>query len=195
MPSESTLDSSTIDVGLLLHNVKEKFNLTDKDIADLSSVNDVSVPIGVFSSKLGCLESISLYLRDELKLSVKVVATLLKRDYKTIYASYSAAKKKVGKIKMKRIKSEVVTSSDSHLLIHNLKEKFNLSDNDIQEMSSIQDINIPISIFNKKLGCLESISVYLRDNLKLSYKVIARLLERDYKTVYTSYSKAKKKKE
>ena len=54
-------------------------------------------------------------------------------------------------------------------------------------------VTFPISIFNKKLGMLESICLYLKDEMKLSFKVIADLLKRDYKTVYTSYQKAKEK--
>ena len=56
-----------------------------------------------------------------------------------------------------------------------------------------EEISIPISIFNEKLGMLEASSLYLKDELDLSFNDIARLLKRDYKTIWTSYKKAKKK--
>ena len=56
------------------------------------------------------------------------------------------------------------------------------------------EISIPISAFkNRKLGMLESCVVYLKDKCKLSYHEIAVLLNRDDRTIWTSYNKAKKK--
>jgi len=79
------------------------------------------------------------------------------------------------------------------LLLLNIKEKFKLSDKEIEELSVQREIKIPVTIFTKRLGMLESISLYLRDDAGLSFSLIAKLLERDYKTVWTSYNKAKKK--
>lgn len=54
---------------------------------------------------------------------------------------------------------------------------------------------IPTSIFIKKLGMLESICLYLRDEMGLSFKEIGNLLgKRNHKTIYTSYRRAKEKK-
>ena len=52
---------------------------------------------------------------------------------------------------------------------------------------------IPISIFQNKLGALENIVLYLKDELNLSYHMIAELLERDDRTIWTMYKRAKKK--
>lgn len=54
---------------------------------------------------------------------------------------------------------------------------------------------IPISTFQNKLGALESIVLYLKDELNLSYHNIAVLLDRDDRTIWTVYNKAKKKNE
>jgi len=56
-----------------------------------------------------------------------------------------------------------------------------------------EEIVLPVSIFNEKLGMLEAASLYLKDELNLSFNDIAKLLKRDYKTIWTSYNKAKKK--
>ncbi len=84
------------------------------------------------------------------------------------------------------------------VLLSNIKKRFNLSSEEIiglfkEEKEEKEEIKIPISIFHEKLGMLESISLYLRDELRLSFRQIAELLKRDYKTIWTSYSKAKKK--
>jgi hypothetical protein len=78
------------------------------------------------------------------------------------------------------------------VLLSNIQRKFNLSTKELVDLSK-EEIVLPISIFNDKLGMLEAASLYLRDTLKLSFKDIARLLKRDYKTIWTSYTKAKEK--
>ena len=52
---------------------------------------------------------------------------------------------------------------------------------------------IPITIFSKKLGGLEAITKYMKENLGMSYHEIAELLDRDDRTIWTSYNKAVKK--
>ena len=80
------------------------------------------------------------------------------------------------------------------VLLRNIQKRFNLSANEIIDLfKEEKDIVLPISIFNEKLGMLEAASLYLKDELKLSFNEISRLLKRDYKTIWTSYSKAKKK--
>lgn len=57
----------------------------------------------------------------------------------------------------------------------------------------IEELNVPVSIFNEKLGSLESIVKYLKEELKLSNKKIGKLLNRDNRTIWTIYNNAKKK--
>lgn len=54
--------------------------------------------------------------------------------------------------------------------------------------------SIPLPIFaDRKFNVLELIVAYLKDHYGLSFKQIAQLIHRDYKTVWTVYSKVKKK--
>jgi DNA-binding CsgD family transcriptional regulator len=54
--------------------------------------------------------------------------------------------------------------------------------------------NIPLKLFSSsKLGVLEVIVKYLKENTTLSYADIAKLLNRDQRTIWTTYSKAIKK--
>ena len=55
-------------------------------------------------------------------------------------------------------------------------------------------IKIPLSIFHdRKLSVLEAISEYLKENHSLKFSVIARLLNRDQRTIWTVYKRAKNK--
>ena len=62
----------------------------------------------------------------------------------------------------------------------------------IEELKA--EINIPLSIFDdRRLGVLESLVSYLRDNLSLKNSEIARLLNRDDRTIWTVYNRVQKK--
>lgn len=55
-------------------------------------------------------------------------------------------------------------------------------------------VNIPTFIFrDRSLAALESIVVYLKDTHGLTYAQIAKLLNRDDRTIWTTYTRAKKK--
>ena len=72
---------------------------------------------------------------------------------------------------------------DNALLLERLKR--------IHELSLTDEINLPITIFtNRKLGMLESAVVYLSEEKKLSFNQIAKLLNRDNRTIWSTYHKA-----
>ncbi|MBS3085285.1 hypothetical protein J4225_01205 [Candidatus Pacearchaeota archaeon] len=80
------------------------------------------------------------------------------------------------------------------LLMEELKEKHKLKENEVAQFLEIsQKENIPITIFNKNLGALEALTKYMKENLNMTYKEIADALERDQRTIWTSYKKAKEK--
>ncbi|MEK9208396.1 MAG: Ig-like domain-containing protein, partial [Patescibacteria group bacterium] len=54
----------------------------------------------------------------------------------------------------------------------------------------IENLGIPITIFSEKIGALETITKYLKENLGMSYHLIAEVLNRDQRTIWTSYKKA-----
>jgi len=84
------------------------------------------------------------------------------------------------------------------LAVEELKEKYDISSKEIFDLietkeSSLEDL--PVSIFGiRKLSALEAICKYLKENLKLSYHDIALLLNRNDRTIWTTYFNAKKKK-
>jgi len=54
-------------------------------------------------------------------------------------------------------------------------------------------VEIPVCIFNNKLSALESVVKYLKENLDSRYSEIAKLLNRNDRTIWTTYSNSRKK--
>jgi hypothetical protein len=73
-----------------------------------------------------------------------------------------------------------------------------IGSSDIEERKKIQDIivglGIPISIFNSNLSGLESLVLYFKEIEKYNFYKIAKLLNRSYSTISSSYYNAIKKK-
>ena len=94
-------------------------------------------------------------------------------------------------------------STSSHLLssaefaklkyyFEKAKKESKLSDEEIiSELTS--EPKIPVSVFNETLSGLETISKYMKENLNLDYKIIAKLLNRSAKTIWQAHFYAKKK--
>lgn len=57
-----------------------------------------------------------------------------------------------------------------------------------------EEYNIPCNIFSeRKLGPLEALVTYLKNDLNLSFKQISEMLNRNYRTIWLSYKNGKKK--
>lgn len=84
------------DVDRVLASVRKKRLLMEVEVKGLieKKEEEISIPLSIFSERLGMLESIVHYLRDSHGLSFTEIAGHLKRDYKTVWATYQQAKKK-----------------------------------------------------------------------------------------------------
>ena len=136
-------------------------NLNERQVLEaIQTKPKYDIPVDIFKeNKLGILEAVVKYYRQNLSLNYNKISKLLNRNKGTIVCTYNNAVKKLGK------KFDV----DSSLLI-------------------------PYSILkNRKFGVLESLSVYMKDTLKMKYVEIARALGRDQRTIWTVYNRAKKK--
>ena len=151
-----------------LNYLKEQ-GLTAQDIIELVNKlfkvpvkEEIKVPISVFKNdKLSGLETIVKYLRENLLLSFKQIASLTNRNNVALAVSYRNA----------RIK---------------LDAKF--------VVEEISPYSIPVKILqDRNLSVLENIVSYLKDNFGLAYHKIALLLNRNDRTVWTVYQRAKKK--
>ena len=144
--------------------------LSSEEIADLMhkllkvpAKEEVKIPISVFNNdKLGSLETIVKYLRENLLLTYKQIASLTNRNDIALAVSYRNAKRK-------------------------LKDKFVIEE--------IAAYFIPVKILqDRNLSVLENIVSYLKDTFGLTYHKIALLLNRNDRTIWTVYQRAKKKK-
>jgi len=121
----------------------------------------IKVPCCIFKERsLGILEALTKYMKEDLDLKYKEIASLLNRDNRVIWMTYNNARKKL----KKRLAADKET------------------------------IWIPVFIFtDKKFGLLESLTKYLKEDIEMTNHQIARALNRDNRTIWTSYSRAKKK--
>lgn len=74
-------------------------------------------------------------------------------------------------------------------LINEIKKLHEISEAEILK----KEISIPVGVFATELSSLEAIVKYLKENLKLRFAKIAKLLNRSNKTIWATYSKANKK--
>ena len=103
-----------------------------------------------------------------------------------------AEKRGVTEIDVQRLLEDVA------VFVKTLKDRYGISPDEAIKLiekgvSTGDDVLIPISIFNDKLGVLETTAKFLHDEQHLDVKRIAELLNRSDKTIYTSLHQAKKK--
>ena len=83
------------------------------------------------------------------------------------------------------------TISEREALIRDIRKLIQNQGIDPEEL--VTDVTVPISIFTRKLGCLESIVKYLHEHNELSFASIAKLTGRNGRAISASYRAAKKK--
>jgi DNA-directed RNA polymerase specialized sigma24 family protein len=103
------------------------------------------------------------------------------------------------KIKNKKRKSKGPFSKDYliqalRLITRELKEKHNLDGENLNEFLQQKNLaSVPVEVFLNKLGALEALVKYLKENLCMSYHQIAELIHRDDRTIWASYRAASRK--
>ena len=149
----------------------------------------LAIPTAIFqNSNLSVLENIVAYLKDESSLAYSQIARMLHRDDRTVWAVYNKTSKK--KIKLSADIRKHKEISDLFVSFHNLAKKFSPG---IILKELEKEPFIPVDIFSKKLGCLESIIKFLVENYGISCSEIAHLLNRPYASIWNSYSKSREK--
>ena len=122
-----------------------------------------------------------------------------------IYASTKKKKKKLKKLKKDNlvVSLNLITTelreefteekqNIAKLLIKEIKNRYNLTNPQISKLTTTPK-TIPLNIFSTKLGALEAITKYLKENINLPYIQIAKLLNRNQKTIWTAYHKSQQK--
>jgi hypothetical protein len=167
VPEEVRLNEELRAIDTFIENFSEKHHIPFDEVLKLLSElrarekSAFIIPSFILrEKKLGILESVTKYLKEEFKMSYHDVAKLLKRDERVVWVTYNKAiRKKRGKLVVKE-----------------------------------PNYWLPVSIFtDKNLGPLESIALYLRDKAHLSFNEIAKMLDRDNRTIWACYHKGKGK--
>src|SRR3989344_5326203 len=117
--------------------------------------------------------------------------SIKRREKKRDYADFPNSKSVY-----EQLKNEYDISSDDLVKFYKIKQFFEkLKDLDPELIKRFEEkgIRIPVSIFRRELGSLETIVKYLKENLSLKIKDIAKLTKRDKQTIYKAYSFARKK--
>jgi hypothetical protein len=58
------------------------------------AIDNISIPLNIFSTELGTLETLTKYLKENLGYSFSTIAELLNRDPRTIWGAFSSASAK-----------------------------------------------------------------------------------------------------
>ncbi len=148
----------------ILSQLQQEHNLNPQQALELATASP-SVPLSVFASDRGPLESLVIYLHTGCHLDFKTISALLKRSYQTVWTSF-----KLGSAK------PVGPSNEKHALAH------------------LVSLPIPYSIFSdERLSISEALCRYLHETQRLRLRDIAILLNRDQRTVWTMHHRATKK--
>ncbi len=108
----------------------------------------------------------------------------------SVLITASLAKKR-RKQNPKLVSREKILEEAFKIISKELEEKFNLPQAELYSRAFKK--NIPVSVFSYKLGALEALVKYLKENLCMSYHQIAELIHRDDRTIWASYRAAGRK--
>ena len=86
------------------------------------------------------------------------------------------------------------TNNISQDLLEEIKKEYNITEQQLTQFLKQKEETIPLYIFdNKTLSALETIVKYLKENKNLKHSKIAKKLNRNTKTIWATYQKAKQK--
>lgn len=91
------------------------------------------------------------------------------------------------------VDEEQLTLERIRELIHLLRMKHGLSQQQLLQVLNDKEIFIPLTIFTKKLSILEAVVKYLKEELNVSYHQIGIFLQRNERNIWHTYQHAKKK--
>jgi len=130
---------------------------------------ETSIPLSILTRN-SSLEAIVFYLKEIRNLKFSEIASLLHRDPRTIWATYTNAKRK-------KIAFQVNTVIDETL-----------------QLDDTLSLDLPLSIFTSRtFSILETIVFHLKNTQNLSFTQISDLLGKNYRTIWTVYRRALKK--
>ncbi len=121
---------------------------------------------------------------------VQLLAVVIIKRRKKQNKAKANLKKNIGEPDAVSIFSKAIQLSK---IVRELNERYGLDNEKIIQMIGFEQENVPVTIFNKKLGALEALCRYMKDYRGKSYSEIAKLLNRDQRTIWSSYNNSRKK--
>ncbi len=157
--------------------LKKEYNISDEDLKKFYKVKQ-------FLDKL-TPEIIKDLEKKEIEIPIVIFSkklSCLESVVKYLRENFELSNKEIGKL-TKRSEKTIWQAYNSGRRKSSLKFKVKFS-----------KYYIPVNVLSdRKLSVLESIVKYLRENFDLSFSEIGRLLYRDSRTIWTVYSRARKK--
>jgi len=147
-----------------LARVQDKFNLTPEEILNLLDKK----------KKHTITIPLSIFQNDELS-SLEMISKYLKEELNLRFCEIA-----------------FLLNRDDRTIW----DAYNSSQEKMKERLTVEPsrYSVPLTVFhNRTLAVLEAITQYLKDECDLRYCQIARLLNRDDRTIWTVYQRAKKK--
>lgn len=147
--------------GLIRRAEKNNTRTTKKTIRktnklDIKLLENIRIPINIYSNGHTPLRATVTYLKDYLDLSFSQIALILNRSYRSIWGAYEPP----------LIIPPSKTTKNNH--------------------------EIPVNEFTKEFSILETVVKYLREN-NHSYSAIAKMLNKDQRTIWTINKRANEK--
>ncbi|MBU4501146.1 MAG: hypothetical protein KKA79_01025 [Nanoarchaeota archaeon] len=85
-------------------------------------------------------------------------------------------------------------SQNSQDILDDINQKYNITTQQLKQLIKQKEESIPLYIFdNEELSGLQFIVKYLKENKNLNYSKIARKINRNPKTIWTTYQHAKQR--
>ena len=78
----------------LVNVLKNKYNLTTKDVLHLTEEKELLIPVTLFTKKLSALETLTKYLKENIGLSYHQIGEVLNRNEKNIWHTYKRTTEK-----------------------------------------------------------------------------------------------------
>lgn len=163
--SENSSESLLLAIDGLLGNLSDQGHLSYAEVIGFlegrrREKESPLVPLSVFRNReLGSFEALTKFLREHHCLGHSEIASLLKRDTRTIWSAYDAARRKC---------AAPHTPAEGDLWVSS------------------------ILFSDRRLGPLEALSLHLHEKGH-TYAGIAKLLNRDTRTVWTACKRARQK--
>ena len=137
------------------------------------------------------IELINKLLKVQIKEEIKVPISVFHNDYLSALETIVKYLRENLLLSFKQIGS-LTNRNEITLAVTYRNAKKKLETKFVEEVSTY---SIPVSILkDRKLSVLENVVSYLRDTFSLNYHKIAVLLNRNDRTIWTVYQRAKKKK-